>query len=138
MRVDAKMSPAPPLNAAGNRSVAGQRFTLDRSADAKRPSAAPAVASLATMDALLAVQGEAEAGERRRKSARRGRDLLDSLDRLKIAILSGRVAAGQLATLASQLAMHCPQSGDDGLDELIGHIELRAQVELAKLGRPQG
>jgi hypothetical protein len=96
MRVDAKMSPAPPLNTAGSRSVAGQRFTLDRSADAKRPSAAPAAASLVTMDALLAVQGEAEAGERRRRSARRGRDLLDSLDRLKIAILWGAWRRGSL------------------------------------------
>ena len=87
------------------------------------------------MDALIAVQGQEDPTERRRRSLRRGHDLLHSLDRLKAALLSGRVQARELQDLGRQLVGHRSDSGDSGLDEVVAHIGLRAQVELAKLGK---
>jgi hypothetical protein len=134
MRVDAKFSAVPSPSAGTRRVAAGQRFSLGGSADAPKASATAAGAPLATLDALLAVQGEGDPTERRRRSVKRGHDLLDALDRLKAAILSGRIGAAELQQVAAGVVAGAA-SGDPKLDDLIAHIELRAQVELAKLGR---
>jgi hypothetical protein len=135
MRVDAKFSPVPLASTVSRRGAAGQRFSLGGSADAAKASSASSSAPLATLDALLAVQGEGDPAERRRRSVKRGHDLLDALDQLKAAILSGRVGGAQLQHVAAQLSAQRSASGDPKLDDLIAHIELRARVELAKLGR---
>lgn len=93
-----------------------------------------AATTLTGLDAVLLLQGEAETPqERRRRSAKRGNDLLDGLDRLKAAILGGRVATQELRTIAGRLADRSGSSGDPRLDGLVADIELRAAVELAKL-----
>jgi Class II flagellar assembly regulator len=133
MRVDSR-SPAPsPASAAPQRGAAA-RFSLGQAPSTGASGKAAAAAPLATLDALLAVQGEGDPAERRRRSLRRGQDLLESLDRLKAALLAGRLGAGQLQALAGQLG-RAGSSGDPGLDDVVAQIELRAQVELAKLRR---
>jgi hypothetical protein len=138
MRVDQKPSlPPPAASGAGRRGPAGQRFAVAENGAGTAAGVASA-APLATMDAILALQGEGEgegdAGERRRRSMQRGNDLLDSLDRLKAALLSGRVSVADLQAIAARLAERREASGDPRLDDLLLHIELRAQVEMAKLG----
>ncbi|WP_375459164.1 flagellar assembly protein FliX [uncultured Enterovirga sp.] len=95
---------------------------------------ARAAAPLATLDAILMLQGGDDSRERRRRSARRGQDLLAGLDGLKAALLSGTVPIAALRTLSSRVAAAAADSGDPGLDEVVAAIELRAKVELAKLG----
>jgi hypothetical protein len=138
MRVDTKVSGLPLSNAAPQRGVAGTRFSLDQKGGPSEAKRAASAAPLVTMDALIAVQGQEDPTERRRRSLRRGHDLLHSLDRLKAALLSGRVQARELQDLGRQLVGHRSDSGDSGLDEVVAHIELRAQVELAKLGKARG
>jgi hypothetical protein len=135
MRVDSRFTSAPLQNTSSSRGSAGQRFSLDAAAKSGKPSAAAAAVPLASLDALIAVQGEEDVTERRRRSVLRGRNLLDALDQLKAGLLSGQVGGSQLQRLAKELGAQRQASGDPGLDELIGHIELRARVELAKLGR---
>jgi hypothetical protein len=135
MRIDPRFSAVPLPATTSQRSVSGQRFTLGGSGEARRAAATGASAPLGTLDALLAVQGEGDPAERRRRSLKRGHDLLDTLDKLKAALLSGAVGNGQLQRLAAQVAAQGGSSGDPGLDEVVAHIELRAQVEMAKLGR---
>ena len=134
MRVDPKSS-LPPAAASGaqRRGLAGQRFALAENGGGTASGVASA-APLASMDALLALQGEGDPGERKRRSVQRGNDLLDALDRLKAALLSGRVSTADLQAIAARLAQRRDVSGDPRLDELLSHIELRAQVEMAKLG----
>ena len=134
MRVDQK-SPMPQAaaSAAPRSGVAGQRFTL--ASEGTASTAATTTASpLASVDALVALQGEGDATERKRRSVKRGNEILDALDRLKAALLSGRVSTSDLRAIAARLADRKELSGDARLDELVSHIELRAQVELAKLG----
>ncbi|KFC67134.1 putative flagellar assembly protein [Bosea sp. LC85] len=88
-----------------------------------------------SLDLLLAVQAEGDAQERKKRQARRGHDLLDGLDRLKAALLSGRVQIAELERLKTTLSLRRETTDDPRLDDVLAHIELRAAVELAKLGR---
>ena len=134
MRVDQKSPLSSAASTAAPRRAAGeQRFSL-ASEGTSSTSATSAASPLASMDALLALQGEGDVTERKRRSVKRGNDILDALDRLKAALLSGRVATADLQAIAARLAERKELSGDPRLDDLISHIELRAQVELAKLG----
>ncbi|MCJ2097004.1 flagellar assembly protein FliX [Methylobacterium sp. J-072] len=121
--------------AAKGRAEGGRGFSLDAApASASGTGAPAAAATLAGLDAVLLLQGEAETPqERRRRTAKRGHDLLDGLDRLKAAMLGGRVAPQDLRAIAGRLAERAASSGDPRLDTLMGEIELRAAVELAKL-----
>ncbi|HEY0354182.1 MAG TPA: flagellar assembly protein FliX [Enterovirga sp.] len=109
------------------------RFSLDDTPAPARTSAARAAIPLATLDAILALQGEDYPAERRRRHAKRGRDILDALDALKAAILAGRIAPSDLRRVVSRLRQDIGPSGDPALDQIMAEIELRAEVELAKL-----
>ncbi|KMO39429.1 flagellar assembly protein fliX [Methylobacterium variabile] len=138
MRVDTRLAAAP-LSGAGPRSLpAGGVFTLGAEA-VRVPTSAGGAVPLAGLSAILTLQSQDEvSGDRRRRATKRGHDILDALDRLKAALLGGRVAASELKAIAGRLAERAGSTGDPRLDDLIGHIELRAQVELAKLGMAGG
>jgi hypothetical protein len=133
MRVDSKPFIAAQAPAAAPRRGEAARFQPAGAGAAAARTPVASAAPLATMDAILALQGEGDPAERRRRAARRGHDLLDGLDRLKAALLSGRVSAEELKGLAARLAERRDASGDPRLDDILGQIELRAEVELAKL-----
>jgi hypothetical protein len=134
MRVDPKFFAPPPTAATPQRRPAGaERFQPSSGPSAAKTSGPTAATSLATMDAILALQGEGDQGERRRRSLKRGHDVLDALDRLKAGLLAGRIAVDDLKGLVARLADRPERTGDPGLDDVLAHIELRARVELAKL-----
>jgi hypothetical protein len=104
------------------------------SASEARPAHAPT--SLTGIDALMALQGVEDATERRRRAVARGRNALDILDEIKIGLLAGTLDAGTVARLKSAAADLKGSSGDPGLDAVLAEIELRVEVELAKVGPP--
>jgi hypothetical protein len=113
--------------------ASGARFTLPgQQAEAARTSA---IATPLTLDGLVALQANEDSGERRRRRARHGHDLLDGLDRLKASLLAGIVPVADLSRLKSQLEARREASDDPRLEDIIAHIELRVAVEIAKLGR---
>lgn len=112
----------------------GPRFTLPTQGGTEAARMQPGSATLG-LDALVAMQANEDATERRQRRVRRGHELLDGLDRLKAALLAGAVPIHQLAQLKTQLDQRRETSDDPRLEELIGHIELRVAVEIAKLGR---
>lgn len=91
---------------------------------------------VANLDALIALQAIAEdlPRERRRRSVLHGRAMLDELDEIRVALLSGTLSGAAVERVA-QLLGGIEWSGDEALDALISDIALRAEVELAKLGR---
>lgn len=114
----------------------GATFSLpDRDAPSRAPVLSGAV-GVGDVASLLALQGvEApDPRERRRRTVKRGHDLLDVLEGVKLDLLSGSVSLERLERLIGLLARHEP-SGDERLDALVADIELRARVELAKRGR---
>jgi hypothetical protein len=133
-----RIDPRAPVPNAGPASSArrsgGSAFTLPPQDAASAPRAG-GIGAAGPLDTLLAVQAQEDPQERKRRQARRGHDLLDGLDRLKAALLAGRVLLSELERLRTMLALRREATDDPRLDEVIAHIELRAAVELAKLRR---
>ncbi len=102
-------------------------------ARAGAPAAASAAGPVFGADALLAMQGAPDPAERRRRQVRRANDMLDTLDRLQVALLEGRLPAGQALTLRLSLHNRPEADEDPKLMALVREIEVRAAVELAKL-----
>lgn len=134
IRIDqrAPVSNAGPAGSA--RRAGGAAFTLPGK-DSATATRSAGVSASGPLDTLLAVQAYEEPQERKKRQAKRGHDLLDGLDRLKAALLSGRVQISELEEIKANLAMRRESTDDPRLDDVLAHIELRAAVELAKLGR---
>jgi hypothetical protein len=96
--------------------------------------AAPA-ANLSNIGALLALQSEDDITERRRRATQRSNTLLDQLEGIRLSILGAGVSREQVAALAKTLREYRDQVDDQGLDAILDDVELRAEVELAKLER---
>lgn len=99
-----------------------------------------APAAVASVDALLAAQavgGDVE-DDVRRRLLRRGEDILDRLDELRHALLIGVVPKERLIQLAQMVRARRDKVADPRLAAVLDEIELRAEVELAKLSRRPG
>jgi len=135
MRVDPRFTVTAPTS--GPRRAGGSGFTLDGGAEVRASStgASAATHGLGGIEALLVLQAENDPAERKKRVVQRGRDLLGALDRLTASILAGRIAPADLARIRTVLSQRREFTDDPRLDEVLAHIELRAEVELAKLGR---
>lgn len=114
----------------------GASFARHLSGDpAATPAAVSGGAPVVSLAALLAVQGADDAvdGRARKAGIRRGEDLLERLDEMRIGLLTGRLPRATLERLVVQLGQRRATGGDPRLGELLDEIELRAKVELAKL-----
>ena len=140
MRVETRYSATPAGSVTtGRRAEAATAFALTGTPTQGAAIAATQTGMLSGLDAILTLQGSEDAPqERRRRTVKRGQDLLDGLDRLKLALLGGRVATHELRLIAGRLGERSQASGDPRLDGLIAEIELRAAVELAKLEAARG
>jgi Class II flagellar assembly regulator len=85
------------------------------------------------IDALIALQGVEDPLERRQRAVRRGRIALDALEELKIGLLGGSFPPAMLAKLKSAAANLKLASGKPELDAVLSEIELRVEVEIAKM-----
>ncbi|HLG88338.1 MAG TPA: flagellar assembly protein FliX [Alphaproteobacteria bacterium] len=105
--------------------------------DAKPTSMATVTgtAPAGAIDTLLAVQEAESALERRNRARRRASDLIDGLDQIRDGLLAGGISPDRLDNLAAMVAARRDEADDPRLSELLDEIELRVQVELAKLGR---
>jgi hypothetical protein len=92
-------------------------------------------AALAPVDALLALQEVADDAGGRNRGRRHGEALLEHLDDLHLGLLSGRMSLDALERLSVMVAAKRDQVGDPRLSQILDEIEVRAAVELAKLGR---
>jgi len=94
-------------------------------------SAAAGVSGLSALFALQGVGGP----EARDRALRKGRRLLDALDRLQLAMLGEGPSQRHLALLKGALAEQRDATGDIGLDDTLNWAEIRVAVEAAKLER---
>jgi hypothetical protein len=93
----------------------------------------PASESIGSIDVLVALQGIEDPRERRRRAVGRGRFALDALDALKLGLLEGAWDAGTVGKLKAAACGLTDSSGDPVLDGVLAEIELRLEVELAKI-----
>lgn len=98
-------------------------------------SGASASQSIAHLDTLLAVQGAEDPTARAAKKRVRVRaeTILSELDKIRMAMLSGTLTIGHMIDVADVVASHRERIQDPALTALLDEIDLRAQVELAKL-----
>lgn len=89
--------------------------------------------SVANVGALFAAQVFGDLTERRKRATKRAFKLLDELDNLKLATLSGYVTGSNLLRIANALKENRDSVEDSNLQGILDEIELRAEVELAKL-----
>lgn len=95
-------------------------------------------APVTAVDSLLLVQevGDATQDDARRrnreKAAKRGTDILDHLDELRLGLLSGNYPPEKVAELARLIRAKKENVDDPKLMAVLEEIELRAEVELAK------
>jgi len=107
----------------------------DAAPESTASSSTGAVAPLARVDAILAAQEVGDVLDEERRAHRHGQDLLDRLDELRLALLDGRLSVAVVERLAALAAGQRYRVRDPRLAEVLAEIELRAAVELAKLGR---
>ena len=120
---------------AGN---SGKAFKPSRGSAARRAVAVAGPSAVSSVDALVALQAVEDSTERRRRAIDQGSDVLESLDELKIALLSGQETPARLARLKAIVARYEDGVEDPGLAEILQQIDLRARVELAKLEKSRG
>jgi hypothetical protein len=108
-------------------------FAVSEGDTSQATAGASALRTVGGIDALIALQGVEDPTERRRHALKRGRHALDALDELKIGLLGGTLSPATLTKLKSAAAYLKDASGDAGLDTVLGEIDLRVEVEIAKL-----
>lgn len=109
------------------------RFQMTGSAASA--TSAKSIGLLSGVEGLFALQEVADPLERRRRGQRHGHALLDRLEKLRLGLLSGTTDAGELDQLRAGAAAQREQTDDPVLEDLLGQIELRVAVELAKRER---
>ena len=124
----------PPIRRRDQTSRSSGAFAGELAGDgAVRESAAPTDA--AAVSTLLSLQEVADPLAERREAVRRGEDLLDHLDELRHGLLIGAFPEEKLDRLLILVRRQRNQVADPRLREILNDIEVRAAVELAKMGK---
>lgn len=94
-----------------------------------------AATSVTAVSAVMSVQEvDSEAGGKAR-ALQRGEEMLDRLDELRLGLIEGRLPPERIEALVKLVQERRETVTDPRLKEILDDIDLRAQVELAKLGR---
>lgn len=90
---------------------------------------------IATANAIFAAQvvDEDEEKERRKKQLGRGKSLLEKLEEIRNGLLRGYISKDTLIEISRFVKEKKFEAEDEVLNEIIDEIELRVEVELAKL-----
>lgn len=102
--------------------------------DKAETAAVSGPADVAAISSLLALQEVDDPVDGQQRGIRRGQDMLEELDELRHGLLSGAYSRDKLSRLLSLTRAQQENVSDPALRDIIGEIELRAAVELAKLG----
>lgn len=102
--------------------------------EASESSSVVTAGPITAVDALLSVQEVPDAATGRSKGLARASDMLDMLEEIRKGLLLGSIPMGNLRGLADMARGRKETVGDPNLSAILEEIELRAEVELAKLG----
>lgn len=101
----------------------------------KETRSAAATHSIASIDSLLAAQSVEDPTERaaRKRMQVRADNILTELENMRIALLTGTLTVGHIIDIADVVAAHREKIMDPRLHAVLDEIDLRAQIEIAKL-----
>lgn len=101
------------------------------------PGSAPVSGSnsISVADAIFAAQmvGSEEEREIRKKLVKRGQQLLEKLEDIRDGLLAGSISMEKLIETSRMIKERKFETQDTRLSEIMAEIELRVEVELAKL-----
>lgn len=126
------------IRKASPKGAASGGFSVASTAPAPTTESAATVSTaspVASVDALLAIQEVPNERESKRQAVRRGGDMLDILDEIRMGILMGSVPQNRLEQLVRLVEKRRDEFLDPNLSAVLDEIELRARVELAKLDK---
>jgi len=118
----------------GTQSGSGGGFSVSDETASRGQASMASAGQAARIDSILALQTVEDPLFSRKKAVRHGQSMLDTLEEMKADLLLGRISEGRLNRLMALVTRARPDA-DPNLKALIDDIELRARVELAKLGR---
>ncbi len=113
----------------------GQRFVVGGVGQIGGLSGTNGAHAISNIAPLLATQEVDEKTMQLERAVKHGSNMLDQLDQLKIGLLSGRLSPQVIHRLRSIMAEKGQFEAQDGLKQVLSQIELRAEVELAKLAK---
>ena len=140
MKVSSTSSTSAATSSSGAKPAAegfGDLLNIGAAAPRAAASAVSGAAGVSGISALMALQGVG-GPEARARALRKGRRMLDALDRLQAALLGEGPTKRHLALLQGALAEQREATGDFGLDDTLNWAEVRVAVEAAKLERASG
>lgn len=119
----------------GGTSGVGGSFSDFIASAPKEAAATTTTRSIAHVDSLLSIQGAEDPaqGASRKRMRQRATDILSELDKIKIGMLNGNLTVGHMVDIADVVASHREKITDPKLTAIMDEIDLRAQVELAKM-----
>jgi hypothetical protein len=105
---------------------------LDDGAGTAPAAAGGGVSAAGGIAGILSLQEVDDATTSRRRNVRHAATLLDRLDELRHGLLMGTLSRAQLVELSRLVEMRLSAESDPQLSELLGDIDLRVRVEIAK------
>ena len=136
MRIEQSSSLSPSARPRGAQAPSGDSRFAEALSQDPATSAAHAPKAVATVDNLFTLQEVAQdLSGRRRAAKQRGDSMLDRLDDIRVALLTGALPRGQLEALRRMAKDRGDVLNDPQLQSVLDEIELRVAVELAKLDK---
>jgi len=134
MRIDSSSPLRPATPRRDGKAGAGNGSEFASAVSGEQPAAAPAAARPAVaVEGLFQIQELPDALAERRRAVQRGSLLLDRLEDIRLALLGGGLSPARIADLQRIAQSERGRVDDPRLLAVLDEIDLRAQVELAKL-----
>lgn len=135
MRIEQSSSLSSPVRHRAVETPGGRaRFAEALAGDAGASSANAAKAAT-NVENLFVLQEVSDELAGRRRAVERGSSMLDRLEDVRVALLTGSLPRGQLEALRRLARERIAPSGDPRLAAVLEEIDLRVAVELAKLDK---
>lgn len=137
MRVDRVSTSGRPISRSGERTKTdgASEFSSALETRSSESSSVSGSAPVSPVASVLAIQEVGDSTSGPSRGILRGLDLLERLENLRQALVLGTLTVTQIERLAALAAGRKEQVNDPALAEILNEIEIRAAVELAKLGR---
>lgn len=119
----------------GKSTEGDEKFGDMVSSEASSAKESVSTKSIAKVDSLLAAQAVEDPTERaaRQRARKRSMTILDELEKLRMAMLNNSLTVGHMIDIADVVASHRAKISDPSLTAIMDEIDLRANVELAKM-----
>ena len=137
MRVSGPGRVGTPQKTQGSKSASktGAKFSVPGdSTDVVASSHVASASPIGSIDAIVALQGVDDSLSSNKQVWQKGTDLLERLEEIRHGLLVGSIPVERLKQLQVTLSSIDVKATDPKLAEIVGEIEVRAAVELAKLG----